>query len=389
MARKSLPDEPKLLARAPLVAGHQSVVKDACETRLLLHEREESLTSHRKKLVVPIHQKLLKRTIRFLRHADDRLSRLLDEGVSTPQRSLLSTAESPKDGGVPTPRLALVAGYFSYRSGGATFGDTEAMRVVTHWLAGAGVPYHLAGHEDYGYAGVNLETVDPKAYTHFVFVCGPWKPERYGRLLDRFKHCTRIGVDLSIQHAKHGFDVCLPRDYLNQANPDLAFVSPVPTLPLVGVALVHKQSEYGERQRHKRVRAIVTSYLARGEIAAIPLDTRHIQNPTGVTHAAAYENLVRRLDVVITTRMHGLVFAIKSGTPVVAIDPVAGGAKVSAQGRALGWPVLDGDSLDEQGLADAVAWALEDARKAEIVERQERALKRLDEIHRKFSSLFE
>jgi hypothetical protein len=41
-----------------------------------------------------------------------------------------------------------------------------------------------------------------------------------------------------------------------------------------------------------------------------------------------------------TMRMHGLVLALKHGVPALAVDPVAGGAKVTAQSRALRWPAV-------------------------------------------------
>jgi polysaccharide pyruvyl transferase WcaK-like protein len=46
------------------------------------------------------------------------------------------------------------------------------------------------------------------------------------------------------------------------------------------------------------------------------------------------------MDVVISTRLHGMVLALKNGVPVVAIDSVAGGAKLTRQAQALGWPVV-------------------------------------------------
>jgi polysaccharide pyruvyl transferase WcaK-like protein len=48
----------------------------------------------------------------------------------------------------------------------------------------------------------------------------------------------------------------------------------------------------------------------------------------------------RPADVVVTTRLHGLVLALKQGVPVLAVDPVAGGARVATQAAAWGWPVL-------------------------------------------------
>ena len=56
---------------------------------------------------------------------------------------------------------------------------------------------------------------------------------------------------------------------------------------------------------------------------------------TGEPHvpstAAQVESLLRRLDAVVSSRLHGMVLALKNGVPVVALDPVDGGAKVAAQ----------------------------------------------------------
>jgi polysaccharide pyruvyl transferase WcaK-like protein len=61
------------------------------------------------------------------------------------------------------------------------------------------------------------------------------------------------------------------------------------------------------------------------------------------------------MDVVITSRLHGLVFSLKNGIPVVAIDPVAGGAKITAQAKAVGWPlVFDGSNITVEELRNAV-----------------------------------
>ena len=46
----------------------------------------------------------------------------------------------------PSSHLALVAGYFSYSNWYATFGDTEAMRVVTEWLDQANISFDVACH---------------------------------------------------------------------------------------------------------------------------------------------------------------------------------------------------------------------------------------------------
>ncbi len=71
--------------------------------------------------------------------------------------------------------------------------------------------------------------------------------------------------------------------------------------------------------------------------------------------AAQVEAVIARADVVVTTRLHGLVLALKNGVPALAIDPVAGGAKVAAQAAAWGWPVLlprSGDPVLDRGELD-------------------------------------
>lgn len=63
---------------------------------------------------------------------------------------------------------------------------------------------------------------------------------------------------------------------------------------------------------------------------------------------------------MVTTRLHGLVTALKLGVPAVAIDAVRGGGKVSAQARALGWPYVAGvDDLDVDGLAASLRSCLQ------------------------------
>jgi len=50
--------------------------------------------------------------------------------------------------------------------------------------------------------------------------------------------------------------------------------------------------------------------------------------------------MIARMDVVLTTRLHGTVLAIKNGVPAIVVDPVSGGDKVSRQARSIGWPFL-------------------------------------------------
>jgi len=56
---------------------------------------------------------------------------------------------------------------------------------------------------------------------------------------------------------------------------------------------------------------------------------------------------------VVPARVHGRVLARRAGVPALAVDPIAGGGKVSAQAAALGWPAVVGaDDALRPGVLD-------------------------------------
>ena len=169
------------------------------------------------------------------------------------------------------------------------------------------------------------------------------------------------------------------------SNPDIVFGADTDALPLVGVVLVHPQPAYGDRQRHQRVRRIVEEFLRTNRVVPVRLDTLIQNNQTCIETVAQFEALVRRVDLVISTRLHGMVFSLKNKTPVIAIDPVAGGAKVTAQARALGWPLLfNGDALSKEELEHAVALCLSDAMKDKAESVRATAIARVRALEREF-----
>jgi hypothetical protein len=69
------------------------------------------------------------------------------------------------------------------------------------------------------------------------------------------------------------------------------------------------------------------------------------------------ESIIKRLDVVVTSRMHGLVLALKNGVPALAVGPIAEGAKVSAQAAAWSWPaVMGANTLTDADLDHWWGW---------------------------------
>ena len=92
------------------------------------------------------------------------------------------------------------------------------------------------------------------------------------------------------------------------ANVDLVFGTNAPLPPVVGVCLVeeHPEAEVARKNR------VIEELLANKELARVPIDTRLDENEVGAP-PERNQALIARMDVLITTRLHGLVLALKNG----------------------------------------------------------------------------
>jgi len=271
-------------------------------------------------------------------------------------------------------RRVLVTGWYSFLHGEATAGDVLAGDAVTATLNSLGLAYDVAWSPGFRPGALHLEDADPAAYDAVVFACGPLHadqpaPDVPSPLLDlhrRFARCRRIAVGVSVPDpsdpAVTGFDVVLPRDSTGGTpQADLALAAPEPdAVPVVGVILTDGQHEYGVRRRHHSVAETLTGWLHGLDVARLPLDTRlDTRDWRLAATPGQLRSVLTRLDVIVTTRLHGLVLGLQAGVPVLAVDPVDGGAKVTAQGRALDWPaVLPADGLSDGALAQWWRWCL-------------------------------
>jgi hypothetical protein len=283
----------------------------------------------------------------------------------------------------------LVAGWFSWSGRGATAGDVHACDVVCHWLSDAKRAYDVASVLP-SLPGVDWRRVDPATYSDVVFVCGPVGPQAAPTpLLARFPASRHIGIDVTMLEpvaSWNPFDVLIERDSDLASRPDLSFAVPNRELPVIGVVLVEPyDSEYGARDMQPAARAAAARLINAREAAIVEIDTRLERNRTGLRTAHEVASLVARVDAVVTTRLHGLVFAIKAGVPALAIDPVAGGAKIRRQAEAIGWPYVHAaDELVDTDLNAALdACLTHDAR---LLARgcAARAANELDQVHSRF-----
>jgi len=256
----------------------------------------------------------------------------------------------------------LVAGWFSYELYGATAGDLMACDLACEWLRKAGHTVDVALAPPFQ-GGVDWRAVDAQEYSHLVFVCGPLKDSEVAReLLGKFAHCHKTGLNLSMLDPLeqwNPFDLLIERDSNQAVNPDVTMLSRAPKVPVVGLMLVLPQNEYKDRGRHKLANQALRRLIASREMAVVNIDTRLDENSTGLRTAPEVESLIAKMDVVLTTRLHGTVLSLKNGVPVVAVDAIAGGAKVTSQSREIGWPMCFGiETVTDEQLQKAFEFCL-------------------------------
>lgn len=254
----------------------------------------------------------------------------------------------------------LLTGWFSFRDGEATAGDILALRSVQRDLDRNGHAYDVAFSPVFEPGGLSLEDALPEIYGRVIFVCGPLHGPQLELLHRKFARCVRIAMGVSVidpdSAAVRGFDGVFARDGVGVGREDLDLSAAAPAggaVPVVGVALTHGQYEYRLDRAHEEVGQGVAAWLHGKDCARLELDTRLDRHDW--RHCATPEQLLSvfsRLDLIVTDRLHGLVLALKQGVPALAVDPVRGGAKVSAQARACRWPAL----VTTAAVGDERAW---------------------------------
>lgn len=280
----------------------------------------------------------------------------------------------------------LVAGCFSIEGGGATAGDLLAAELVCDWLDLVGCPYDIAVIYPFR-GGIDLRLADPKNYSHAIFVCGPFGRERGGDdFLKRFASCRTIGIDLTMLEPLeewNPFDILIERDSSVFARPDITFLSPRELVPVVGVCLVEPYGTPFEELAYAAVQRLVTSR----QISVVEIDTRLDTNNKGFRTPAEIESILARMDMVITTRLHGTVLSLKNGVPTLSIDPGGDSLKIKRQAETIGWPVVfTADEITDEALQQAFDYCLTEEARTKARECSERAKKMVEEIRNQFIS---
>jgi Polysaccharide pyruvyl transferase len=286
----------------------------------------------------------------------------------------------------------LIAGWFSFDDMGATAGDMIARDLVCQWLKEVNIHADVADSAKFPYAGgVKWRLANPHDYTDLLFVCGPFgNGWPVTELLTHFSNCRLIGVNLSLMESLdiwNPFSLLMERDSSRINNPDITLYAAPPVVPVAGIILSHKQKEYGNKALHETANAAIELLLKSMEAARVPIDTSLLDNSGGLRTPGEVESLIAKMDLVITTRLHGTALALKNGIPVIAIDPIAGGAKITSQVEALNWPILfNAESLDEDKLLEAFKYCLTRNARVKALECAAIAVKKIEKLKENFLS---
>ena len=288
------------------------------------------------------------------------------------------------------PETALIWWGSLPRGGGATIGDLHAVTNVSRALLKGNCKHELLTEfrlAEETHTPIEYLSDIKRGIKRIVFVCGPLvnSPE-LSYFLARHKDAQKFAVGVSIlpNHVEqtHRFDATLPRDGTPNATFDLAlahynrkspteFVRHAPAL--AGICLCGKQSEYGpDRPAHSdRAQELIATAVQRAGLRTITIDTR-----LGPGNSVAQiEEQFRSVDLVLTTRMHGALYGLAHGKPVIAIDQIRGGAKVSELLKRVEWPLVYGvDDLNEALFADGIQRALSPDMRTAAIEARHRTI---------------
>jgi hypothetical protein len=97
------------------------------------------------------------------------------------------------------------------------------------------------------------------------------------------------------------------------------------------------------------------------QLATVEIDTRwpEDRNSGGLGSPEQVVSVIGKMDIVLTNRLHGMVYTLKAGVPALAIDPVEGGDKVTAQAQVLGWPAVSTvDAASPEWIDRTLDWCL-------------------------------
>ncbi|MER8848736.1 MULTISPECIES: capsular polysaccharide synthesis protein [Mesorhizobium] len=255
----------------------------------------------------------------------------------------------------------LLCWYGSLKDNG-TIGDLFAVQSVAARMKALGLNFrHLTANTAFEICGerVALDEIAEGDYAMLVFVCGPVIRDHpiVETIIRRFPSIRKIGISISLFSRDHinyvqPFDVALAREGGTQRFEDVAILAPSRVTPkrarelneplVIGLVLRGEQGEYGPQSSlHDRTSALTAHVL---DSLATKYQVRSLEIEHHLTRSGRppveIEALYASCDLVLTSRFHGAVLAMRNEVPFIAIDQIRGGGKLTNLLSNSGWPFV-------------------------------------------------
>lgn len=262
-----------------------------------------------------------------------------------------------------TPVIRILVGWYGSFAGHGTIGDLRSLEALVSHLVGCGFDVLHATAKELTIVGarrVDWASVPPEAADVVIFVCGPIIPQhpQTSAFFSRFANCTLAGLGVSLMPDRQGgqynpFDTVFARQGGAGAFGDVAITSPSadpqPAIAadldrpqpetVIGLSLRGMQHEYGTAdcfatEAQALFEALIDHLAKHGPVRVVPLENhlgRSGQEPDDIERGYGQCNLV------LTTRYHGAITALRQNVPFIAVDQIRGGAKVWPLLQNLGW----------------------------------------------------
>lgn len=271
--------------------------------------------------------------------------------------------------------------------GEVTIGDLMAVNNLSAELHTRGHEHTILSHPRFAVDGHikshTLPLIKSEVRT-LVFVCGPLLSiPRLVTLFRMFPEARKLAVGVSILPGESTINRLVTkfvaRDGMTPSFFDMALNNvksvcvPGRDRPLrVGLCFRGRQKEYGSANcKADQAEALL-------ERVAATISSRPVRISTELSLNSPDHILsqLEEVDIVFTTRLHGALLTLALGKPVIAVDQIAGGAKVLPLLTRIEWPyVLPVEKASEEQLDGMVRNMLHRWPVSEIVHSQGLALK--------------
>ncbi len=270
-----------------------------------------------------------------------------------------------------TPRI-IVTWYGSFSESG-TIGDYLSVKALTEQLASNNLTFDCLCYKSFeGLRGkiILTDELNPDNYDILIFCCGPIIKDHpfLIDIINKFKKCFKIGLGISLFPNNHSnyfnpFDIVYARENGDGEFNDIAIIASTNKDKIkkikkpftIGLVLRNFQTEYGEENcMHGETNSILNTLAKRllkkynspvkflfksnKEKARIITIENHLERSRMTPQEI--EDLYLSCDIILTSRFHGFIIAIKNNIPVIAIDQINNGAKVFNLISRTGYPYV-------------------------------------------------